>query len=1128
MKNKPSIVVYGAITTVVVLIIVVSILLFVFQKERKINEIQIYQQFFNLETKKLLNQFNEIDSLHHLIIGDPTIINTLYKYFNNQSPTAISKLISNKILRNISKIQHISAAYILTKKGVCVFSSRDDFIGNDYGFRPYFSDAVRQGSSVYMAKGITSQKFGIYFARLIQIDHKTLGVAVLKLDPQFFHLVSSFFLPSTSSNDSFLQAGLVTDHGIFLETNKAILHSFEPLSSKQKKTILLSKQFQDNTIAPIFFRENSWSVAKREQFTTLSKKGENYYVFSQPLYATGLYLVHILQSKRFHQNNRPFSSLYRGLFVVFCLMLIIACMLIYLFDRRHHLAVQQSKALAESKDKLRLFSKAVEQSGNSIVITDIAGNIIYVNPHFSKVTGYSGKEVYGQNPRILKSGEISDATYKKMWQTLTGGETWRGVLHNKKKNSETYWEEATISPIVDSNNVTTAYVAIKEDISERIAITQKLREESEKLQLIVEHAGFGIAMITDRHFSWLNQTGAEMFGYSAVQEVLGKSTEIVFSGEKDFVDFAANYPTTLRKGQIFKTEIQLQKADGTLFWCAVTGKHISSNLEKKSDIWIVEDITRNIKIRDDLMQAKRSAESANAMKSQLLANISHDIRTPLHGIIGTFTILEKSLPTPDQHKLILQGKRTADFLSNLLNNLLDLSKIETGQFFLEKAPFSIHHLILEIGEILSSQFSDKSLAFRYTLSDELPKVVIGDALRIKQILINLIGNSLKFTEKGAISLFIDGKPENEEVLLSCKVEDSGIGIPAENQERLFEAFVQSDNSITRKYGGTGLGLSICKELCTLMGGDIWFESVEGEGTTFFFTCVCGVGNQKDLAVQRLGCRDKNPIKNRSLSVLIVDDNETNQEILRMMLEHEGHTTHIAENGKVCLEKMTRDSFDLIFMDMQMPVMDGLSATKIIRACETGSVANSDDLPDSIFHLQKSLLGKHIPIIALTANAQKEDKILCDKAGMDKFLLKPFDSNQLYQILVEYSQGETITQVPGAAFYTHSTQQPDFESINQFVESRFTFSKDQRKVLIETTMESIITELTSFLHFINEKGDQFDDIAEKSHKIRGSILNLGLKDLAEQCVRIEKSAKNRLQSPYKSMIGIILSELKKIQ
>ena len=1128
MKNKPSIVVYGAIATVAVLIVAVSILLFVFQKERKVNEIQIYQQFFNLEAKKILHQFKEIDSLHHLIIGDPTIVNTLYKYRYNQSPTAISKLISNKTLRNISKIQHISAAYILTAEGICVFSSRDDFIGNDYGFRPYFSEAVRQGSSVYLAKGITSKKFGIYFARLIQLDHKILGIAVLKLDPQFFHLVSSFLLPGTSSDKSFLQAGLVTDHGIFLETDKGILHSFEPLSIRQKKIISLSKQFQNKAIEPIFLQKNSWSVAKKDQFITLSKNGENYYIFSQPLYATGLYLVHILQSKRFHQNNRPFSSLYRGLFVVFFLMLIIACMLIYLFDRRHHLAVQQSKALAESKDKLRLFSKAVEQSGNSIVITDIDGDIIYVNPHFSKVTGYSDKEAYGQNPRILKSGKLKSTIYKEMWQTLTKGETWKGALHNKKKNGEIYWEEATISPIVDSNNVITAYVAIKEDISERIAITQKLKEESEKLQLIVEHAGFGISMITDRHFSWLNQTGAEMFGYSTVQDVMGKSTEIVFPGKKAFAAFVANYPVTLRKGQIFKTEIRLQKADGSLFWCAVTGKHISSHLEQNSDIWIVEDITRNIKIRDDLLQAKRSAESANAMKSQLLANISHDIRTPLHGIIGTFSILEQRSLTPDQHKLILQGKRTADFLSNLLNNLLDLSKIETGQFFLEKAPFSIHHLVLEVGEILSSQFSDKSLAFRYNLADELPEVVVGDALRIKQILINLIGNSLKFTEKGAISLFIDGKPENKEVILSCKVEDTGIGIPAENQNKLFEAFVQSDNSITRKYGGTGLGLSICKELCTLMGGKIWFESVEGGGTTFFFTCVCGVGNQKDLAVQWAGLRDKKTIKNRSLSILIVDDNETNQEILRMMLDHEGHTTHIAENGKVCLEKMQQASFDLIFMDMQMPVMDGLSATKIIRACETGSAIDYDDLPDSISHLQKLLPGQHIPIIALTANAQEEDKILCDKAGMDKFLLKPFDSSQLHQILMGYSQGETITPGPGTASCTQSTHQPDLESIDQFVQSRFTFSKDQREVLIETTMESIITELTSLLNFVDENGGQFGRIAEKSHKIRGSILNLGLKDLAEQCVRIEKSAKDRLQSPYKSMIETILSELKKIQ
>ncbi len=297
MKNRPSIVVYGAIATVTVLIIAVSVLLFVFQKERKANEIQMYQQFFELESRKLLSQFDEIDSLHHLIIGDPTIVNTLYRYRENQSPTAVAKLISNKILNNISKIQHISAAYILTAKGVCVFSSRNDFIGKDYGFRPYFSEAVRSGSSVYMAKGVTSQNLGIYFARLIQLDHKILGVAVLKFEPKFFHLASSSFLTAASSENSSLQAGLVTEQGIFLETDTGIVHSFEPLSTDQKKTITQSKQFQLSSMNPLFDQENSWLIVKKEIFTALFKNGEKYYVFSRPLKDTGIYLVHILKSK---------------------------------------------------------------------------------------------------------------------------------------------------------------------------------------------------------------------------------------------------------------------------------------------------------------------------------------------------------------------------------------------------------------------------------------------------------------------------------------------------------------------------------------------------------------------------------------------------------------------------------------------------------------------------------------------------------------------------------------------------------------------------------------------------------------------------------------------------------------
>lgn len=338
---------------------------------------------------------------------------------------------------------------------------------------------------------------------------------------------------------------------------------------------------------------------------------------------------------------------------------------------------------------------------------------------------------------------------------------------------------------------------------------------------------------------------------------------------------------------------------------------------------------------------------------------------------------------------------------SLLNSLLDLSKIEAGQLIINKHPFSVQNIFSELDIIFSNQFKEKGIGFSCHFAEDIPEILTGDALRIQQILVNLVGNSLKFTQQGAISVSFQGE-ENEEdkIKLLCRVQDSGIGIAKEKQKNLFEAFTQADNSISRKYGGTGLGLSISKELCHLMGGEIWFESVEGEGTTFYFTLLCGVDSAKEVESDiRIDIKEE---KIPPLNILLVDDNESNRELLHMMLELDGHSITVSSNGRIALENLINNSFDLILMDMQMPVMDGLTATKIIRGCESGSIAEFNEYSDIVPQLQNVISGTYTPIIALTGNAMKEDKQRCKKAGMDNFLIKPFLRHQLLQILSELS------------------------------------------------------------------------------------------------------------------------------
>ncbi|WP_457577064.1 PAS domain S-box protein [Desulfomarina sp.] len=1134
--KKTSRLVFVSIVFVVSIILMVTFIVVYIHKERKITDIDRYSRFFKLEATRLESRINEIDSLHHLVINDPTIANVFYKFDHDLEPTAISRLMTNKILNNISQIQYISAAYLLAKDGLCRFSSVKSFIGKNYGFRPYFTEALKKGKSVYLARGVTSHVTGIYFSHAIELNGEKMGVAVLKIDPRFFQLKSIFSFSSLPSEKDILRTGLATNQGILLNTTENILNTVENLTEEQRAVIRHSKQFPEKEIIGLGFPRGSWIRVKKSDFSAIDHQGKTYYFFSRALQENELFLVHIIDADWFHRVNAPLAGLYNWLLVIFGLLLVVACGFAYLLEKRQYTILLQSEALAESEKKIRLFSQVVEQAGSSIVITDAGGNIVYVNPHFTTVTGYGFDEAYGRNPRILNSGRLKKSVYREMWQTITSGNTWKGVLHNIKKNGEMYWEEATVSPIVDSGGEITHFVAVKEDISERISLTERLKEESEKLQLIVKHAGLGITIIVDRRFVWINRTCAELFGYSEDDEIVGQLTEMMYPSKQAFLDFAEEFVAGFEHSDIFTAETRMKRKDGSLFWVNLTGKSIESkDVDGDGYIWIIEDITQRKRDEVELLQAKEKAEAANEMKSRILTNVSHDIRTPLHGLIGTLDLLASTALSAVQKDLLLKGKRAAVFLENMLNNLLDLSKIESGQFFLEESPFVLKNLIVDTGEILAGQFSSKGIAFKYSIDESLPEVFTGDGFRLQQILINLVGNSLKFTHEGSIALEISGTVKKDMALLLFQVNDTGVGIPEENREQLFEPFTQADNSITRKYGGSGLGLSICKELCTMMGGRIWFETEEGKGTTFYFTCKCGVATEEEKALVFAGEEYVDLKCEKSLVILIVDDNEANQEILKMMLQHGGHKPHIAANGRECLEKMASVSFDLIFMDMQMPVLDGLSTAEIIRSCEQGSGETFSGFSHIIPELQKKLQGRYTPIVALTANAGEEDRNRCRRAGMDHYLLKPFRNVQIAQVLHQFcGKDESVNDFEKDGLQS-TVVQADVEEtaltmagIREYIETVFPFSLEERERLIALTLEQVFKGLEELRIVVECESPSLQDVAEKAHKIKGSLLNLGLKELASDLSALEQLAREKKSRSLEKEVGRILSEMNAIR
>ncbi len=626
---------------------------------------------------------------------------------------------------------------------------------------------------------------------------------------------------------------------------------------------------------------------------------------------------------------------------------------------------------------------------DAILAIDLSGIVIGWNKAMEELTGTLAIDILGKGnyeyalhiygtrrPTLadlaLKLDPEIEATYSNLQRdgNSISGESYVASLG---KDGSYIWGKA--APLYSSSGDIIGVIESIRDITERKLAEKELRRSREKYHNIFENSILGLYQsIPEGRYLSVNPAFARLFGYSSPQEMIACVTDIGQQLYNNPKDRERAIKQIIEQGYLEGFELEVQRRDGTKFWVSMNTKIVQDEDGLHYD-GTVEDITKRKRAEDMLRAAKEVAEAATKSKSDFLANMSHEIRTPMNAVIGmTCLLLDEDL-TAMQKEYVETIRSSGEALLDIINDILDISKIEGGMMEMEHQPFSLQRCIEESIELGAENAAKKGLEMEYEIEHDIPDVVLGDYARLRQVLVNLIGNAVKFTEKGCISIFVSGRKNDDgSYKIHFAVKDTGIGIPDDKADRLFQLFSQVDASTARRYGGTGLGLAISKKLVQMMNGRIWVESRPGIGSIFHFTIKV---HPTQIALADEGKRASTLTavtqdQDTPLRILLAEDNPINQRVALHMLAKLGLKGDVASNGQEVLQALESHRYDVILMDVQMPEMDGLETTKAIRK----------KWPDGP------------RIIAMTAAAFKSDREMCIDAGMDDYIRKPVRIDEL--------------------------------------------------------------------------------------------------------------------------------------